>query len=175
MPNPGINGYSRTFDLYYSSGEEFFMRLVFNIGAQDSYLDLDRYSMTFGPSDITSQHVVASSNFSVSFTNYYDWIMVTKTADMNYDVSVLGYTDSSGSRTGSVEFSNEAGQTRTLQIIQGAAEKYICAIPPFNSYHDFVRVTPGSTWSTIYDTPDDVTFTFAVESNISFQIYLDKS
>ena len=173
MPDPGINGYSRTFDLYYSNGEEFFMRLVFNIAAQDSYLNLDRYSMTFGPSDTTSQRVVASSNFSVDYTNSYDWIMVNKVADMKYDVTVLGYTDSSGSRTGSVNFSNEAGQTRTLQIIQGAAEKYICAIPPFVNYRNFIRVTPGSSWSTMYSAADAVTFGFSVESNIAFQIYLD--
>ena len=173
MPDPGTQGYTRSFDLYYNGGDDYFMTLVFNIGAQDSYLDLDRYSMTFGPADTTSQRVVASSNFSVDYTNSYDWIMVNKVADMNYDVSVLGYTDSSGSRTGSVNFSNEAGQSRTLQIIQGAAEKYICAIPPFINYKNFVRVTPGSNWSTTYSTADAVTFSFAVESNIAFQIYLD--
>ena len=173
MPDPGTQGYSRTFDLYYNESEDYFMTLVFNIGAQDSYLDLDRYSMTFGPSDTTSQRVVASSNFPVDYTNSYDWIMVNKVADMNYDVTVLGYTDSSGSRTGSINFSNEAGQTRTLQIIQGAAEKYICAIPPFINYKNFTRVTPGSSWSTMYSTADAVTFSFSVESNIAFQIYLD--
>ena len=169
----GNSKVDKTYSLAYENNNGYvtFMFIAFHIEPMDSYLDLDSDSLVFSSNSAEGMTVMAYSSYSVRFTNNNDWITCRESSSMTYYIFVSENPSIYSERVGTITFTNSAGTSKKLKVIQLPSDKYI-EVSPINKGSDNT-LRPGSSWSTINTSPDSFIFNLYVKSNIQFDVILD--